>query len=283
MPGARQQQGLTTRLDNHDDFEGHAKRHELSADGHPYLGFGGTPAIDSPAPYSAVAKALIADLGIDMRRDARGHDADLPADLGLQHGFFFDRETFGVDRLVKGYSKHMSDEFPRAAPLTEAVKRHFARLATEPWDPMPGLTSAEKKARLTRLSYAHFLTQVWGLDTGVLPLLQTQTHGLFGVGIDAVAAQDVWGLGLPGFQGMHLEPDAGAGQGYDADRSPEAEKYYLHFPDGNATVARLLVRRLIPVAGATLDDVVTAAANYARLDRAQAAVKIRLNSTVVLV
>src|SRR5687768_258629 len=71
-----------------------------------------------------------------------------------------------------------------------------------------------------------------------------------------------WGLGLPGFQGMHLDPDAGAGQNYDAVRSPEAEEYYLHFPDGNATVARLLVRRLIPdaVAGATLDDVVTAAA-----------------------
>jgi spermidine dehydrogenase len=284
----RQAVGKNARIvifDNHDDFGGHAKRNEFTADGHTYLGFGGTQAIDSPAPYSAVAKTLIADLGIDMRRDARGHDADLISDLGLQRGFFFDRETFGVDRLVRGYSEPMADEFLRDAPLTEAVKRDLARLAAEPWDPMPGLTSAEKKARLARMSYAHFLTQVWRLDAGVLPVLQTRTHGLFGVGIDAVAAQDAWGLGFPGFQGMGLDPGPGGGQNYDAVRSPGPEEYYLHFPDGNATVARLLVRRLIPdaVAGATPEAVLTAAANYARLDRANAAVKVRLNSTVVRV
>ena len=74
---------------------------------------------------------------------------------------------------------------------------------------MPELSSADKKAQLARMSYAHFLTQVWHLDAGVLPLFQTRTHGLFGVGIDAVPAQDAWGLGFPGFQGMHLDPVPG--------------------------------------------------------------------------
>ena len=43
-------------LDNHDDFGGHAKRNEFTANGRMYLGFGGTQSIDSPAPYSPVAK-----------------------------------------------------------------------------------------------------------------------------------------------------------------------------------------------------------------------------------
>jgi spermidine dehydrogenase len=272
-------------LDNHDDFGGHAKRNEFTADSRMYLGFGGTQSIDSPAPYSPVARALIAELGIDVSRAAQVLDARLYQGLGLQHGFFFDKETFGVDRLVKGYSHQLREIFLKAAPLSESVKRDIRRLLTERWDPMPELSSADKKARLAGMSYSHFLTHVWHLDRGILPLFQTRTHGLFGVGIDAVPAQDAWGLGFPGFQGMHLDPGAGPGQNYDAIRHPEADNYFFHFPDGNASVARLLVRRLIPgaIPGSTMDDVVTAKADYARLDRKNSPVRIRLNSAVVRV
>jgi spermidine dehydrogenase len=272
-------------LDNHDDFGGHAKRNEFSVNGRTYLGHGGTQSIDSPAPYSAVAKALIEELGIDVSRAAQVLDKNLYPSLGLQHAFFFDKETFGVDRLVRGYSRQLPHAFLNAAPLSESVKGDLERLLTEPWDPMPGLSSADKKARLARMSYSQFLTQTWHLNAGVLPFFQTRTHGLFGVGIDAVPAQDAWGLGFPGFQGMDLEPGAGPGQNYDAIRHPDAEHYFFHFPDGNASVARLLVRRLIPgaIPGATMDDVVMARANYDRLDAAGSPVRIRLNSTVVRV
>jgi spermidine dehydrogenase len=272
-------------LDNHDDFGGHAKRNEFTVGGRTYIGYGGTQSIDSPAPYSHVAKALMKELGIDVGRYSQMLDANLYAALGLQRAFFFDRDTFGVDQLVGGYSRQLPEAFLNRAPLSERVKRDVKRLLTEGWDPMPQLSSVDKKAQLARMSYAHFLTQVWHLDAGVLPLFQTRTHGLFGVGIDAVPAQDAWGLGFPGFQGMQLEPGPGPGQNYDAIRHPEAEEYYLHFPDGNASVARLLVRRLIPAAipGSTMDDVVTARADYSRLDTDGSAVKIRLNSTVVRV
>jgi spermidine dehydrogenase len=272
-------------LDNHDDFGGHAKRNEFTANGRTYLGYGGTQSIDSPAPYSPVAKALIAELGIDVSRAAQVLDKELYRRLGLQRAFFFDKETFGVERLVRGYSHQLPPEFLNASPLSEPAKRDLARLLTEPWDPMPGLSSAGKKAWLARMSYSHFLTQVWHLDASVLPIFQSRTHGLYGVGIDAVPAQDAWGLGFPGFQGMHLEPGAGPGQNHDAIRHPEAEGYFFHFPDGNASVARLLVRRLIPdaISGATMDDVVMAPANYDRLDTAASHIRIRLNSTVVRV
>ena len=265
-------------IDNHDDFGGHAKRNEFTANGRLYLGFGGTQSIDSPAPYSPVAKALIAELGIDVSRRTQVLDPNLYAGLSLQRAFFFDKETFGVDQLVSGYSRQIPNEFLQAAPLSETVRRDVRRLIIEQWDPMPGLSSADKKARLARMSYAHFLTHVWHLDAGVLPLFQARTHGLFGVGIDAVPAQDAWGLGLPGFQGMQLDPGAGPGQNHDAIRHPEAEDYFFHFPDGNASVARLLVRRLIPgaIPGTSMDDVVTARANYARLDMKGSPVRLRL-------
>jgi spermidine dehydrogenase len=59
----------------------------------------------------------------------------------------------------------------------------------------------------------------------------------------------------------------------------------FHFPDGNASIARLLVRNLIPAAvpGSSVEDVVTAPVEYARLDSPESSVRIRLNSTAVSV
>ncbi len=50
----------------------------------------------------------------------------------------------------------------------------------------------------------------------------------------------------------------------------EEEPYIFHFPDGNASVARLLARRLVPQAlpGDSMDDVVTARLDYCKLDQA---------------
>jgi spermidine dehydrogenase len=134
------------------------------------------------------------------------------------------------------------------------------------------------------MSYADFLTKVAGCDKQVLLFLQASAKGLFGLGIDAVPAQDAWGLGLPGFQGLRLAPTAGPGMNLDAVPY-EHEPYFFHFPDGNATLARLLVRRLVPAAipGKTVEDLVTARADYSRLDDAKAPVRIRLESTVVRV
>jgi spermidine dehydrogenase len=116
-------------------------------------------------------------------------------------------------------------------------------------------------------------------------VFQSVPHPLFGVGIDAVSAQDAWGFDLPGFPGMKLDPAPGKGMNRDAIPNEEAEKYFFHFPDGNATVARLLVRKLIPdaIRANTATDMVLAKADYSKLDSAVSAVKIRLNSTAVRV
>jgi spermidine dehydrogenase len=281
-------------LDNHDDFGGHARRNEFRVGGRTLIGYGGTFAIDSPAPYSAVASALVAELGVDVSRWGRMFEHGLYAGLGMSPAVFFDRETFGVDRLLRAPGGIVEQgaaspgtgpadplaTFLADAPLSESARRDIARLVKASADYLPGFDDGEKKARLARMSYADFLVKTAGCHAEVLPFFQARPHSLYGLGIDAVSALDAWGLGLPGFTGMKLGPTAGPGMGLDA--RPGRRSPFLHFPDGNATIARLLARRLIPraVPGRTADDVVLARVDYTRLDEPGPA-RLRLNSTAV--
>jgi spermidine dehydrogenase len=286
-------------LENHDDFGGHAKRNEFRAGGGVRLGFGGTYSIESPEPYSAVAKGVIQELGIDVPSFPKYVSKDLYRSLGLKPRIFFDKETFGADKLVAnalhtgGDESGLGDavaetklqEFLNQVPLSEKAKQDFKRLVGEKKDYFPGLSSDEKKARMARISYAKYLTEVVGVSDELVKLFQAQPHGLFGVGIDAVSAQDAWGLGYRGFDGLNLDPKPGKGMNRDAIPNAEAEEYFFHFPDGNASIARMLVRKLIPAAipGSTAADIVLAKADYSKLDAAASPVRIRLNSTVVKV
>ena len=285
-------------IENHDDFGGHAKRNEFQSPKHTMLGFGGTFSIESPAPYSAVSKGLIEELGIDVSSYSRYVKRDLYRSFGLAPKIFLDKETFGADALavnpiphVGGESEndlvrsHALEAFLKEAPLSDQAKADYARLLTDKKDYLPGLSSDEKKARLARMSYNSFLTDQVKVGPEVVKLLQPMPQPLFGVGFDAVSAQDAWGLGAPGFEGMNLAPGPGKGMNRDAIPNEEAEKYFFHFPDGNASIARLLVRKLIPdaIPGNSAADVVLARANYARLDQPGSPVCIRLNSTVVRV
>ena len=285
-------------LDNHDDFGGHAKRNEFRQAGRMLLGYGGTFAIESPAPYSAVAQNLISELGIDVGSTGRVFDRKLYSSLGLTQGVFFDRETFGRDQLVHDpkpswfgesasvgdHREHWRDFFDKA-PLNEQAKTDLRKLYEDKVDYLQGLSSDDKKFRLARMSYARFIVDGIGLDPGVVKYLQARPHPLFGVGIDAVSAQDAWGLGMPGFDGMKLDPKPGKGMNRDAIPNEEADKYWFHFPDGNSSIARLLVRKMNPraVPGSSAEDVVTTRTRYALLDEKGRPVRIRLNSTAVRV
>ena len=286
-------------LDNHDDFGGHAKRNEFRINNTLRLCFGGTFSIESPAPYSTVAKGLVQELGIDVSSYSKYLDRKLYPSAGLRPKIFFDKETFGADKLVinpsprgggesedaAATSMELLKQFVAEAPIADQAKLDLQRLHHEPKDYFPGLTSEQKKAKLARISYASFLRDIAGVHEDIIKMYQSLPHGLFGVGIDAVSAQDAWGFDLPGLDGMNLDPTPGKGMNRDAIPNAEAEKYFFHFPDGNASIARLLVRKLIPAAipGSTSTDVVLAKANYAKLDDPSSPVRIRLNSTAVRV
>jgi spermidine dehydrogenase len=279
-------------LDNHDDFGGHAKRNEFRPAGRLLIANGGTWAIESPFPYSKVAGGLMAELGIDPAALAEKCNVK-DAHQGLTSGYFFDKETFGADKFVLGgpgrRSRAGSSEvksFLVQTPLSANAQRDIARLEESTVDYLPGLSSEEKKDRLSRMSYKDFLLKVVKVDPGVIQFYQANTHGLYGVGIDAVPALDCWVLQCPGFKGLNLQPGPHPRMGFTPRgyASPKPD-YEFHFPDGNASIARLLVRALVPgsIPGQTAEDVVTAEADYNKLDRGDSPVRLRLSSTAVRV
>ena len=281
----RKQAGKDARiliLDNHDDFGGHARRNEFLVGKRLLLSNGGSQSIESPSEYSEVAKSVLKDLRIETKIFYKAYDQKLYSHLGT--ACFFDKETFGQDRLVCGMGSLGWAEFLNKTPLEEKVRHEILRLYTEKKDYLPGLTREEKQARLAKISYAAFLTEICKADPAVLPFFQNYTHDLFAVGIDAVSAHacyrnpdDYGACHYAGFDGLGLDNREG--------EEKEEEPYIFHFPDGNASIARLLVRSLVPAAipGHSMEDVVTAQADYSQLDQLSAPIRIRLNSTAVRV
>lgn len=264
-------------LDNNDDFGGHARRNEFRVGDRLLLSNGGTQSIENPSEYSEVAKGVLKDLGVHPKVFYKAYDEKLYSHLGT--GCFFDKETFGEDRLVAGMGSTPWPEFLKKSPLPENVQREIARLYDEKKDHLAGLSQQEKHARLAKISYAGFLTEICKADPAVLPFFQNYTNDLFAVGIDAVSAlacyrnpDDYGAYQYAGFEGLNLGGDDG-----------KEEPYIFHFPDGNASIARLLVRSLISdsMPGHTMEDIVTAHADYGKLDQPSSPIRIRLNSTAV--
>ena len=276
-------------LDNHDDFGGHAKRNEFRLGERLVIGYGGSESIQSPKGlYSAVAKGLLKDLGVDVARFETLFDRKLYPSLGLSRGIFFARETFGRDALATGDpGRTVDDEFSRsllnAKPLPDFIaqfpvsvesKAQLLALYRQSTDPLAGKNKEEKIELLKRTSYRDYITKICGCSEEVANCFQGRTLGFFAVGCDAVAAEDAREAGYPGFAGL----------GLPAVKNPElTEPYIYHFPDGNASLARLLVRALIPpvAPGGGMDDVVLARFDYGALDTANSNVRIRLESTCV--
>jgi len=279
-PGAR-----ILILDNHDDFGGHARRNEFTVGGRTLLGYGGSQTLSEPSDYPREVKRMLRDIGVRMGEFEQAYDSGFFQRHDLAGGVFFNADDWGERRLLRydlgGYGEFMpmaaSSLSPADAvgrmPLGPEARRQLLRVLTETRDCMPDVPAAQKRDYLYSISYRSFLERHLGVrDPEVFRLLQNLTFEL-GLSIDSAQANDamLW-YTLPGRRatGIPWDPD-------------DFEPYIHHFPDGNASVARLLVRQLMPHVSDADDaaGVLGERFDYGRLDEASADVRLRLSSTVV--
>ncbi|MGB0657677.1 MAG: FAD-dependent oxidoreductase [Gammaproteobacteria bacterium] len=301
-------------LDNHDDFGGHAKRNEFQVDGREMLTYGGSQSIESPSYYEEVSKKLMADLGIEFQKFYTAYDFDYFINRGLTSSFFFNKETYGENKIVRNVPNyrydinHKSNTKPenikkvvKEMPISDKSKDEFIRLFLGKTDFFPEMTLEEKFYHLENISYEDYLRNYHKVGDEVVGLFHTMLWSLWGVGTESIPAFGAFSDGLPGFTGLGFTDEDDTSEpeneiydistydetieGFMSKNEVSDEPYIFHFPDGNATIARLLVRKMIPnaISGSTMEDIVTAKADYSQLDLPDQNTKIRLESTVISV
>ena len=289
-------------LDNHDDFGGHAKRNEYHYKDRMLIDLGGTAYIENPHNDPAQARALIEELGIDIDQARDVFDHDLYPSLGLRGGVFFEARDFGEDRLVVGQKGLVNSDLQSAyvtlpaelengvgdaqqvrrfmenAPVSDRCRDEVVELFSGNTDFLRGMSTDDKVARLQAMNYVQFLEEVANASDETVAFFRMWRASYMGNGVDLTPALAAMRYGLPGAKGLGLVDHLKS-----AGWQPHNYKDDFHFPDGNASVARMLVRRLIPAVapGHTMHDIVSARFDYGQLDQADWPVKIRLNSTAV--
>ncbi|MGO1462510.1 MAG: NAD(P)-binding protein [Oleiphilaceae bacterium] len=281
-------------LDNHDDFGGHAKRNEFNVNGSTVLSYGGSESFQSPdSLFSDQVNQLLEALGVEISRFKQYFDRDYYYEQGMSRGVFFDKNHFGVNKVVGGspemgvaddlrpdlLNSRSLEAYIRDFPLPEKDIQALLTLHTAPPDYLPNMSVDEKVEYLSTISYKTFLSEIAELSETALLYFRSTSNEFYGYGVDAIAAIDAYEVGYPGLSAMGL-PEAS-----EAVQAELNDPYIYHFPDGNASVARLLVRDLIPgvAPGNTMEDVVLAKFDYSKLDVDSNNVRLRLNSTVVRV
>jgi spermidine dehydrogenase len=272
-------------LDNHDDFGGHARRNEFQVNGKMLLGFGGSINLEQAA-MPAEAYELLEEIGVDFKalQDAGVDDYAL-SNGAAPFGYYLGAELYGEDQIVAGPWGELlagAGDFRAmidALNLPEQDKPLMISLVAAGKDYLADIPLQDKEHYLRSTSYASFMRDRVGMSAAGLKLSEPWASALFGVGLENVSVMEAFMLGAPGLYAVGL-PDAITQSDDEVD--PGAYRYPM-FPDGNASVARLFVRKLIPATapGGTMQDIVTARFDYSQLDRAGAPVKLRLNSAVL--
>jgi len=282
-----QQQGADKKvlvIDNHDDFGGHAKRNEFEVDGHELIGYGGSQSLESPSRYSRQSAQLIKDIGIEVGRFYDYFDRGYTRRKGLRPAIYFSREEYGEDLTAPNVMGDFTGEPDQDAfnsalakyPISDESKASLAALLHSEEDYLAGMSRKEKTELMRGISYTDFLRDHVGVTEEVVTIVRDSINGYWGFGLDALSALEGWRLGRPGTFELGL--------GADSDNFLSREEPYIfHFPDGNAGVARALVRALIPdaLAGNTMEDLTIGKVDYSKLDRASNSARIRLNSSAV--
>ncbi|MFG1704204.1 NAD(P)-binding protein [Nonomuraea sp. M3C6] len=276
-------------IDPHDDFGGHAKRNEFRVGGRRLIGYGGSQSIDTPSAYPQEAKQLLLDVGIEVDRFTTYYDQGFNQRHGLvNRATYFLKESWGRDHLALRRPGMTNAQLLADAPLTPEARGQLAGLLDSPRDWLAGLDQQQKLAELRKRTVMQFLDDYVHLLPDTRKYLIRSISSGTGLNMDQFPALDGAARGYTGVNGLDLDRSGGPWPGLGKTSTRfwgHDDPYIHHFPDGNAGVARALVRGLVPgaIPGGTMEDLVTARCDYSQLDRQRNEVRIRLNSTAVRV
>lgn len=267
-------------LENHDDFGGHARRNEFHQGGRMRLSWGGTMNLEYPL-FGDEVNELLAELGVDIDTLLEGYQFRYGSGPKGKHAMFFDAETYGRDELVPDFSFRAGretgldasiDRFPISEKSRESLKKFYARRENV----FTGKSEGEVNELLRSISYTDFLKKYGGLTDEATDLFIRVTHGYAGVGADSLSAAECIGASVPIMHLLGSPHLSGSG-------ATDAGGDVAMFPDGNASIARLLVHALVPAVApdANASNIALARFDYSKLDEADAPVRLRLNSTVI--
>lgn len=291
-------------LDNHDDFGGHAKRNEHTIDGVLRLGEGGSESFESPHEWDKTMLGLISDLGIDMDLFESAYDRDFYKRHALGAVTYFNKRVFGEDKIVRhpfcdypGYVEGLLrstlsyEEAVRQTPLSEAGKKQLLR-ALRGGQHVLDMPKEELRQYVRTHSYFDYLKKTLQIDDPLVLRMARHTaidYAGHGTDIMSIYQAAVSGsLGSDPYEAWGDALEEGAYQQYvnkEGGTYSVKHPFIQHFPDGNASVARLLVKRMIPRVGPgeKPEEIVLSRFKYDELDKPGNNVRIRLKSTVVKV
>ncbi|MCX8229866.1 MAG: NAD(P)/FAD-dependent oxidoreductase [Planctomycetota bacterium] len=269
-------------LDNHDDFGGHAKRNEHTVNGNTRITYGGSQTLVKPNHANGIVLNLLKDIGVDLNRFKTAYDTGFFKKHNLGSVTYFNREVFGEDKVVKhpycNYPNYVeglkgaklsNEEAAKQAPISDRGKEQLLRVLNGGLHVLK-VPKRELHNYIDTHSYFDYLKNTLRVDDpGVLRMARHSGLDWASTGTDLMSIGAARSCGALGFAPVAV---------YDEDNP-----YIHHFPDGNAGVARALVKKLIPdiAKGNNAEELVLAKFNYAELDKSSKAVRIRLNSTVV--
>jgi spermidine dehydrogenase len=289
----RKKMGPDTRillLDNHDDFGGHAKRNEFHHDGRMMLSLGGAQNLESPSSYSQPAADLMNDIGIDDDFIAAMNintpdDYALAGNLNANNGVALPGPnghlTVSGNWMAVMFGGEGYEATVRTLPLPDSEQNTLIALFAGTRDFLDGLSISEKWDYVNSVSYNRFLLDRVGLAEDTIPILNAILIHLAGLSGWHLTVLEAIGSGASGIRALGWMGKAAASLGGAfLDSLIEVRM----FPDGNASVARLLVQKLIPGVAPHMkgpEDVAIARFDYSALDRVNQDTRVRLNSTVV--
>ena len=277
-------------LDNHDDFGGHAKRNEFHHEGRMVLSLGGAQNLDSPDSYGDVAGGLLIDLGID--EDAiEAMDKNTPDNYllgGKLHGSVgMTMPTADGHVTVGGHwykFMHGRGEYAaavRGLPLPEEEQDKLIAFFGGELDVLDDLSLGESYDYINSVSYNRFLVDRVGLGKETVAMFDAHLLILDGWSGWHHTVMEAISVGAPGLRSMGWITNFVDSL---AAMMIEDMAQIRMFPDGNASVARLLVQKLVPAVSPDMkgfEDVAVAPFNYDALDGVNQPTRIRLNSTAV--